>query len=433
MYVLSRLSSVDSADRTAETTGGPSLTRLITSSAIGPLRDLICLRQKQEKELEEKDLEIETLRKDNTGYSHQIAHLEKEVRDVKLELQSAQSAIKTKSKSRSEVDALKAINEALRKKINAQASSISALLDQCAKLKADLKGGKNGTKKSRDELVNETLRKRISAQASCISALLDQCAKLKADLKGGEHENGKSEDGLVTETLRKKIVAQASTISALLDQCANLETRLRGDVQGSEKSGDKYIEPHIPISNPSGTATTKSISELPKMAPVGNADKSSVEINKPKEPGMKGQPSLSGMGKKGKKKARDRKSQEFEVMRLREIEKVKQPKARTSEMRERVAGDRQVEYGRNSPTSTASRRTTSGSIRPKTSTSTTPERNPNLNPIVRPILHMGFGAPNNTMKEETSHNPIAQPLLSSQESSICIPTGPRITGEDGEG
>jgi hypothetical protein len=85
------------------------MTSLISSSGIGPLRELVRLRQNQKLVLERKDLEIEAMRTENAGLNDQPHRLEGELYKAKLENRSTQAS--SKATSDPKISALKATVE----------------------------------------------------------------------------------------------------------------------------------------------------------------------------------------------------------------------------------------------------------------------------------------------------------------------------------
>jgi hypothetical protein len=70
---------------------GPRMTKLISSSGIGPLRASLHLHQKQELAVEKKDLEIEAMRTENAGLNDQVHRLEGNLYKAKLKIRSTQA------------------------------------------------------------------------------------------------------------------------------------------------------------------------------------------------------------------------------------------------------------------------------------------------------------------------------------------------------
>jgi cell division septum initiation protein DivIVA len=115
------------------------MTSLISSSGIGPLRELVRLRQKQELELEQKDLEIEAMQTENAGLNDHVHRLEGELHKAKLENRSTKASSKPAPDPK--ISALKATVETLRSKINNQAKHITGLSEKCAELKGAARKG----------------------------------------------------------------------------------------------------------------------------------------------------------------------------------------------------------------------------------------------------------------------------------------------------
>jgi len=126
---------------------GPTLTDLITSSGIGPLRGLVHLRQRQEEDLADKETELEDLRINHTTMTEQVSRLEEELQAANVKFQSAPTV--TNHDSSPETTYLRAANRSLKEKIKAQASTITSLLAQCAKLKKSTRTAAEGNKKGK--------------------------------------------------------------------------------------------------------------------------------------------------------------------------------------------------------------------------------------------------------------------------------------------
>lgn len=110
------------------------MTSLISSSRIGPLRDLVQLRQKQESVLEQKDLEIEAMRAENAGLNDQVHRLEGELYKAKLENRSIQASSKPTPDPK--MAALLSTIESLKTKIANQANHIKGLSEKCSEFRA---------------------------------------------------------------------------------------------------------------------------------------------------------------------------------------------------------------------------------------------------------------------------------------------------------
>jgi hypothetical protein len=113
------------------------MTSLISSSGIGPLRELVRLRQKQELVLEQKDLEIEAMRTENAGLNDQVYRLEGELYKAKLENQSTHASLKPTSDC--DIAALISANKTLKIKIKNQTAHLKGLSEKCAQLKSAAK------------------------------------------------------------------------------------------------------------------------------------------------------------------------------------------------------------------------------------------------------------------------------------------------------
>jgi hypothetical protein len=129
------------------------MTSLISSSGIGPLRELVRLRQQQELVLEQKDLEIEAMRTENAGLNDQVYRLEGELYKAKLETQSTHADIK--STPDCDIAALIATNKALKVKTKNQTAHIKGLSEKCAKLKAAAKTDKEITTRREEQVLKQ--------------------------------------------------------------------------------------------------------------------------------------------------------------------------------------------------------------------------------------------------------------------------------------
>jgi predicted nuclease with TOPRIM domain len=175
--------SQDHTDTPAGTPDDPSLTSLISSSGIGPLRELVLLRKKQAVVLEQKDLEIEAMRVENAGLNDQINRLEGEVYKAKLETRSPRSS--SKPRPDPEMAALISTNENLRTVINSQATYIKGLSEKCAKWRMAAAGKDAVVSTGRKEkAVNQP---EISKLGDPASRQLSDRSKSQSPLKRSQH------------------------------------------------------------------------------------------------------------------------------------------------------------------------------------------------------------------------------------------------------
>lgn len=110
----------------------PALSRVVASSGIEPSQELRQLREKQNRDMREKDMELEATRGEVTSLNENIRRLEKDLHAKTSELHAksleSQSATAShQNKPNPEVAALRLDNEALRKRIKAQTAHLSSL------------------------------------------------------------------------------------------------------------------------------------------------------------------------------------------------------------------------------------------------------------------------------------------------------------------
>jgi len=119
-----------SADVLDKSLDGPGTTNLINLSNIVPLRELVNLRQEQDRAIKIKAKEIKTLRAMKEELNKRIILLDLELRNASLDNHAQPRPI-------SELAALRQSNEDLRRKIETQASDIAILTEERDMLKAD--------------------------------------------------------------------------------------------------------------------------------------------------------------------------------------------------------------------------------------------------------------------------------------------------------